>query len=1294
MARRATRNRWLVVAAAAVLTPLTAIAGAQAPARAPGAPPSSEVKVLTSRQSTVAEQEGAAYQLARNAYFESRRTAGDTPLTLEQASDGRDKADTQSRGLQQRGNHDGSGTPAPAPAWQGIGPDPTLQLGRTTGAFQSVTGRVGAIAVNSAGKVFLGAAQGGLWTFDETAGVWTPHGDDLPSLAVGALAIAPSDERVMYLGTGEGALSGDSYFGNGVYRSTDSGVTWTQLGRAFVGTSISRITVDAANPNHLYATNIRGRGGIRRTTPPTNGAYFGVWESTTGGRSWTLRKGTQSTNSGGTDVEVDPTNGNTVYATFWGDSLYKSTDHGLHWATATNGLPDADWAAGASRISVAISRPSPSQPAVLYAGTDWTDKTGGYHPSRLFRSTDGAATWTELPGGLGIDAVLGYCGEQCSYDNVVEVDPTDPNVVFAGGMYNYGLSSGGIYRSTDGGAHWLSLGFDLHPDFHALAFQPGQTSRVVIGNDGGVWESPDRGGRLAAGATLDAADWSDLNGGGLQTTQFTSIAYDPTKPNRFWGGTQDNGTQAKSSRSNTWFDAGQGDGGQVLVDPVDGTYVFGTRFDISPYRFDHDTLAAGLIPVGGTSPITRGIDLTDRSEFYVPFTMNKANRDQLFLGTYRLYRTDNATAARAADVQWHPISGDLTSGCPGTAPNGARGCFLSAIGVADGGDAVYTGADDGYVYVSTNAVSAANPTWKRVDKGQLPARPVSQFAVDRSDWRIAYASYAGFSGATPKRPGHVFKTTDGGNTWRDVTNNLPDAPVNSIVLDPSNRDIVYAGSDVGTFVSTNGGRSWSRLGSGLPNSAVWQLDYDASRGLAMVGTHGRGAWKLPTGRVAPALVVAVKDTGVPIGPGSTMSYTISLRNVGNADATGVTVTDPLPDAASFVSASDGGVGTRNRVRWTGLTVPAGTEKVVTVTVHLANNLRGATAIVNDGVTVTSGNGVDTTASPRTTPVASAHAVTVSPATQTDAARTGESVTYPVTLRNAGYLADSYTLQTTGAAATVLDATCTTALVATATIAPGASAVVCVRVTVPATAADRAQFDTTVTATSTGDPATTGSGGISTIAVAIATLLVDGDGNAPDVAARYIAALPAGTQYATWDLNADPELPAGYLAAHKTVIWWTGNAYPNPITRYEPGLTSLLDRGGRLLLSGQDILDQSGGQTPFVQDYLHILWDGSEAQNDKPTAAVTGQAGDPVAGSQGTVSLDHSVLGAAFEDQVTPAAVAGTSVAFRDDAAQPNGVSVQSAGYKAVFLGFPLEAYGTAADRASLMSSALSWFALP
>jgi hypothetical protein len=218
--------------------------------------------------------------------------------------------------------------------------------------------------------------------------------------------------------------------------------------------------------------------------------------------------------------------------------------------------------------------------------------------------------------------------------------------------------------------------------------------------------------------------------------------------------------------------------------------------------------------------------------------------------------------------------------------------------------------------------------------------------------------------------------------------------------------------------------------------------------------------------------------------------------------------------------------------------------------------------------------------------------------------------------------------------------------------------------------------------------------LKTIAVSKNTLLVDEDGNGPDVQAIYTAALNAnGVSFATWDLAADPNLPAGYLRAHKTVIWFTGNSYPGPILPYEAVLKSFLDGGGNLFMSGQDLLDQAAGTTPFVHDYLHVTWDGTESQNDKATASVTSVAGNPVTNGIGTVPLNHAILGANFEDEITPNG--GALAAFLDDGVAkgtpgPDALTF-SGGYKVVFLAFPLEAYGSAAQKADLIARTLTFF---
>jgi hypothetical protein len=411
-----------------------------------------------------------------------------------------------------------------------------------------------------------------------------------------------------------------------------------------------------------------------------------------------------------------------------------------------------------------------------------------------------------------------------------------------------------------------------------------------------------------------------------------------------------------------------------------------------------------------------------------------------------------------------------------------------------------------------------------------------------------------------------------------------------------------------------------------------------------------------------------------------------VKNIGNAAATGVKVTDPIPADTSFIDADNGGTNVGGVATWTGLTIPAGGSVTVHLGVRIASSQK-LTAIVNDGVRATSAQGPFTTGSPVTTPIAPAYAVSLAPATQTDGGRPGTAVTYPLSVKNLGFTTDSYTLSTSGGTDPVsfFDSTCTTPATTTPAVAPGSTAAVCVKVITGATGTNTA----TVTATSTASPGVSATASIKTIAVTVDTLLVDNDNNSPDVQGVYTTALTSkGVQFDTWDLGTDSNLPRNYLVAHKNVVWFTGNSYPAPITPYEQRLQAFLDAGGRLLMSGQDILDQAAGTTAFVHDYLHITWDGSETQNDKGTDAVHGVAGNPVTNGIGTVPLDHSVLGAEFEDRITPND--GALTAFTDDAAQPDALSFAGT-YKVVFLAFPLEAYGTAADKADLVGRTMTFF---
>ena len=382
-----------------------------------------------------------------------------------------------------------------------------------------------------------------------------------------------------------------------------------------------------------------------------------------------------------------------------------------------------------------------------------------------------------------------------------------------------------------------------------------------------------------------------------------------------------------------------------------------------------------------------------------------------------------------------------------------------------------------------------------------------------------------------------------------------------------------------------------------------------------------------------------------------------------------------------------------KVKWTSPTVAAGDSLdlhfSVTINAALAASV---TSIVNDGITVTSAQGVGATGSAHATPIAPPNAVSLAPASQTDGARSGSSVTYPIHLTNLGYTDDTYGLAAVSGAfaATILDATCTSPSSSVA-IASGASADVCLKVDVPVAALNAATDTATVTATSTGAPSVSASGTATTIAVTVDTLLVDQDGDIPDVQSYYTAALTAaGQTYDVWDLATDPILPLGYMKAHTAIVWATGNTYPAPLGLYEADLAAFLDGGGRLFMSGQDVLDQGAGTTAFVHDYLHIDWDGSEDQNDKPTSNVVGELGNPVTNGIGVVPLDLAVLGGVqFSDQLT--LVAPAQVAFRDDSAEPDGLSVADGAYKVVFLAFPFEEFGTATQKSDLMTRVFTWF---
>ncbi|HET7338752.1 MAG TPA: hypothetical protein VFK22_04335 [Candidatus Dormibacteraeota bacterium] len=1309
-------------------------AGTSSPALAVTVPmPVGDAPVLipgTPYPDTGQDETGTLIQV--NGDYILSRTAGDNPLTAEQA--GQQRAVAVEAAAKIKNSPPGQTGPTTFTGpWNASGPSPIGQIQRSDGALMPVAGRVGALAIRQNGRFILGAAQGGIWTMDPGSNMWVPRTDSLPSLATGALEVAPSNDLVVYDGTGEGALSGDSYTGNGILKSTDGGTTWVHVsGDFFSGVSVARLAIDPTNENHLYAAVIRGRGGAHRTSPPVH-SQWGIWESKDGGASWTLLKAAPAGSLGATDLRIDPITPNVLYASFLGDAIYKSTDSGQTWNSIMNGMPAfADFTAVPTRFNIGLSHPAGQSP-VLYAGFDWANAAnapdtipggpGAHRASRIFKSTDAGATWAraDVPHG-NVDDVVNYCATQCTYDNVIEADPTNPSVVFAAGVFGYTNSppSGGIFRSNDGGVNWVNLGWDQHPDFHSVVFDPKNSQNVLIGSDGGVWYSTHQGGRApgSPGATdVSANDWIDLNGNpdltsnGLQISQFSSIQTNPTRTPRLWGGTQDNGTLRKAAGQPLWFDMTSGDGGNAQVDPTDWRYAYGTYFAPPTQIYRITDGGAGFFQ---NKPITSGINVHERAEFYMPLVLNQENPNQLFTGTFHVYRTDNAKTQSAGDVHWSSISGDLTSGCTGAAPNGARNCTITTIGVG-GGTGVWVGTNDGLLWVSPDAQTSSSPSWTQLGKSTLPNRPLSGIAVDRSDWRTAYVAYNGFDAATPTHPGHVFKTTDGGQTFSNITGNLPDSPVNWLILDPTYRNTIYAATDVGPFVTYNGGANWFALGTGFPVVAVDQISLDTFHRTLAAGTHGRGAWTInDSSAPAPALYAQTTDAGVPVGPGSFLDYTITVTNIGNAPASGVHIQDPIPANTSFVSADNGGTFSNGLVDWTNLNVAddvptpgvansptAGGGKLsVHLRVKIDPNLSSSvSSIVDDGLQFKTAQDVKwRTGSPATTPIAPPFAVSISPSAQTGGARTGSSQTYTETIKNLGYKTDHFNLSATGGTfpVTFYNSTCATPITTTPDLIAGATFDVCVKVTPPTTATDGTSSTSIVTAASASST-DNASASITTIAVTVDTLLVDEDSHAndqppsasaPETLPYYDNALTsAGIAHDIWDLDKNPTLPIKYMEAFKNIVWFTGVSYPGPILPYERSLAAYLDNGGHLMLSGQDLLDQAAGTTDFVHNYLHVTWDGSEAQNDKATNAFHSVPGS-ISDGLGVVNRDP-VLGTPFMDELT---LNGTATpVYTDDAGKTDALSF-SGTYKVVFMAFGFEEYGTAADKTAAITRIFNFFA--
>ena len=698
-------------------------------------------------------------EVAENDYFYLQRVSRDGRIDLQ----ARSRALFHARLLKARAAMAPSSLAATG-AWQQRGP---LNVG----------GRVADIVGDpvDANKFYVGAASGGVWKTVDGGATFTPIFDGQGSLSTGALALDPRDSNILYVGTGEASPGGGSvtYPGDGVWKTLDGGATWQHLGldkTIYIG----RIVVDPRNPDNVFVAamgNLFSRNVER-----------GVYRSQDGGRTWTQVLFVSDI-AGGIDLAIDPVDPRRVFAATWerirfpdtrvyggpGSGLWQSTDGGTTWTRLAGGLPPTT--AEPSRIGVAIAASSPSTIYAVYSRKSDNALDG------LFRSTDGGVTWTrQTATNLG-----NIIGAQAFWSGRIFVHPSNPSEVWIDGV--------GLARSTNGGASFASVGGGLHVDHHAQWFSPTNPSIILKGNDGGAYRSTNGG-----------TTWTHFEN--LPISQFYTVEAHPKEPFKIYGGMQDNGVRRTLTGGlGDWTNVTGGDGFEVHVDPNSTSVIYSE----SQFGALRRSVNGGLTFGGATSGLSGRLGWKTPLAFD-PTSPGMGLNTIMYIGSHRLFRSTNSAAS------WTAISDDLTNGNQGT--GGVVFGTITAIAVAPSDrNTIYIGTDDGNLWVTRDT----GRTYLRVDI-TLPRLWVTRVAVDPTDDATAYVTFSGFRVDQPLA--HVFRTTDHGGHWSDISSDLPDAPVNSVAVDPRDSSTLYVGTDVGVFVSRDVGASWSPLGAGLPDGVV------------------------------------------------------------------------------------------------------------------------------------------------------------------------------------------------------------------------------------------------------------------------------------------------------------------------------------------------------------------------------------------------------------------------------------------------------------------------------------------
>jgi photosystem II stability/assembly factor-like uncharacterized protein len=690
-------------------------------------------------------------------------------------------------------------------------------------AFMS--GRVSDIVIHPENENlwYVTIGSGGIWKTTNAGTTWTSIFDGQPSYSIGCITLDPQNPNVIWVGTGENVGGRHIAYGDGVYRSDDGGHSWKNMGLK-TSEHISKIVVHPTNSNVVWVASqgpLWSKGGER-----------GVFKTTDGGKTWKRTLGDEEW-VGATDLLIDPRNPNVLYAATWqrhrtvagymgggpGTAIYRSYDGGETWEKLNNGLPSSNM----GKIGLAIS---PQQPDVIYAAIELDRRKGG-----VYRSEDRGASWKKMS-----DAVAGGTGPH--YYQELYACPHNFDRIYLADNY--------MQVSDDGGKTFYRMNENnKHVDNHAVAFKKHDPNYILVGCDGGLYESFDR-----------TKTWKFIDN--LPVTQFYKLALDDDMPfYNVFGGTQDNNTQGGPSRTENvngiqnsdWFVVLGGDGHQPATEPGNPNIVYAQWQQGNLTRHDRTT--------GENVYIQPQPDLGERTERYnwdAPILVSPHNPAHLYFASQRVWKsTDRGDS-------WTAISGDLTKNMErittpffGTTQGWdnpwdiyAMSNYSTITSLAESpllAGLIYAGTDDGLIQVTEDG--GAN--WRKVDFSRIPGLPATAFVndikADLYDINTVYAVFDNHKFGDFKP--YIYKSIDRGRTWTSISSNLPEKTLLwRVVQDHESRTLMFLGTEFGVYITIDGGKAWTKMTGGLPNISVRDLAIQKRENDLVLATFGRGFYIL------------------------------------------------------------------------------------------------------------------------------------------------------------------------------------------------------------------------------------------------------------------------------------------------------------------------------------------------------------------------------------------------------------------------------------------------------------------